>query len=527
MAVGNNDEAFIESRFQNKTNIIFSNDNNRGKTIVMQSLMHSIGNESIFPSTFESKNYYFYSSIDFDNLNFEFLRKGNSILVLHKEELSVFNSISEFKYFFNKKIYKLPKIDSKGELKTVDLSLFYELFFLGQDKRNTSNLIVKGRNNKEDFKNMVFSLKGVTTQSFNKYDIEDLKNQKKSIETKIKSEKKKITILKKNPEIASYISSTANEIEFKKISNQLNELHKNIADLKKHRNREENRKIKLESLISELNSLNRSLNEGKVKCSDCGSKKIIFTNDEFDFDISNNTVKKNILKSIQENIVSKKEIIQEFNDEIIKHQNQINNLLEVSSPDSKNYILFGNEIITSKDIDKVVYNLQKEYDAIINKLKNNESVISSNKDEQKRILEQIINTMKSLYIKIDKEGKLVFDDIFTKNTKTYSGSEGQEYYFCKILALNNVLSHSFPIIIDSFREGELSTKKETLMIKEYIKLNKQVILTSTLKDEEYDSDKYYKIKDINVIDYSKIQDSKILQPSYVDNFLEILYKFGI
>jgi len=527
IAIGNSYEAFIEERFQNKTNIIFSNDNNRGKTIVMQSIAHSIGNESIFPSTFDSKDYYFYSSIDFDGLNFEFLRKRNSILVLHNENLNVFSSISEFKYFFNKKIYELPKIESKGELRTVDLTLFYELFFLGQDKRNTSNLIVKGRNNKEDFKKMIFSLKGLETTSFNKYDIEELKNKRKSIQLKINSEKKKITILKKNPEIASFISSTANDIEFKKTSKQLNELHKNIADLRKHRYREENRKIKLETLITELNSLNRSLNEGKVKCSECGSNKIIFTNEDFDFDISNNTVKKNILKSINENIISKKEIIQEFNDEIIKYQNQINKLLEVSTPDSKNYILFENEIITSKDIDTIVYKLQKEVDEITNKLENNETVISSNKDKQNDILKRIIEKMIVLYSKVDKEGKLVFDDLFTKNSKTYSGSEGQEYYFCKILSLNEILSHNFPLIIDSFREGELSTKKETYMIEEYIKLNKQVILTSTLKDEEYDSDKYYNIKGINVIDYSKVEDSKLLQVSFLQEFTELLDKFGI
>ena len=105
IAIGNSEEAFIEERFQNKTNIIFSNDNNRGKTIVMQSIAHSIGNESIFPSTFDSKDYYFYSSIDFNGVNFEFLRKKNSILVLHNEKLNVFSSISEFKYFLLKLIY--------------------------------------------------------------------------------------------------------------------------------------------------------------------------------------------------------------------------------------------------------------------------------------------------------------------------------------------------------------------------------------------------------------------------------------
>ena len=57
-AFGNEKEAFIEKRFKNSINIIFSNDNNRGKTLVMQGLMHSIGYDSIFPSGFNYKNYY-------------------------------------------------------------------------------------------------------------------------------------------------------------------------------------------------------------------------------------------------------------------------------------------------------------------------------------------------------------------------------------------------------------------------------------------------------------------------------------
>ena len=54
VAFGNTDEAFIESRFRTILNIIFSNNNNRGKTLLMQGLMYSLGYESIFPSTFNS-----------------------------------------------------------------------------------------------------------------------------------------------------------------------------------------------------------------------------------------------------------------------------------------------------------------------------------------------------------------------------------------------------------------------------------------------------------------------------------------
>ncbi len=527
IAFGNKNEAFIESRFKGNTNIIFSNDNNRGKTLLLQSIVYSIGYESIFPSGFNTKSYYFYANIEFDKKDVEFLRKGNSILVLNNQKLLVFNSITEFKYYFDKEIYKLPKIDKDGEIKLADLSLLYELFFLGQDKRNTSNLIVKGLNNKVDFLNLIYSFLGVSVTKENKYDIENLKKDKAILETKIKSEAKKIMIIKSNPEIASFISSASNNIDFKNTSNQLDEIHKNIAELKKNRNREENRKIKLEALISELNSLNRTLNEGKVKCSDCGSDKIVFSNEDFEFEVSNNFVRQNIIQSIKENISLKSDIILEFNNEIIKEQEQLNNLLDSTTPEAKNYILFQDEFVDSREIDRTVLNLQNELTAIENKLKNNETKIVSNKESQRQIISDILKEMKRYYQIIDPQGLLQFDDVFTKNGETYSGSEGQEYYFCKLLALNNILKHNFPIIVDSFREGELSSSKEELMIEEYKKLNKQVILTSTLKKEEYDSNKYFNFEGLNVIDFSDVQDSKLLQQIHIEEFIELIKKFGV
>ena len=44
-AVGNKSEAFIEDRYCNGLNIISSDDNNKGKTIAMQSMMYALGND--------------------------------------------------------------------------------------------------------------------------------------------------------------------------------------------------------------------------------------------------------------------------------------------------------------------------------------------------------------------------------------------------------------------------------------------------------------------------------------------------
>ena len=51
IAIGNSQEAFIEDRFTSGLNIISSDDNNKGKTIVIQSIFYAIGNEPVFPSS--------------------------------------------------------------------------------------------------------------------------------------------------------------------------------------------------------------------------------------------------------------------------------------------------------------------------------------------------------------------------------------------------------------------------------------------------------------------------------------------
>lgn len=50
--IGNSNEAFIEDSFGKDFNIIYSDDNNKGKTIVIQSIMYCLGNSPVFPASF-------------------------------------------------------------------------------------------------------------------------------------------------------------------------------------------------------------------------------------------------------------------------------------------------------------------------------------------------------------------------------------------------------------------------------------------------------------------------------------------
>ena len=65
------------------------------------------------------------------------------------------------------------------------------------------------------------------------------------------------------------------------------------------------------------------------------------------------------------------------------------------------------------------------------------------------------------------------------------------------------------------------------MLDTYKILDKQIILSSTLKKEEYELLKYDELEGINAIDYSGHEDNKILQKQYVEQFDKILNLFNV
>ena len=56
--IGNSEEAFAFENFQTGLNIISSDDNNKGKTIVIQSIVYCLGNIPVFPTAFDYENYF-------------------------------------------------------------------------------------------------------------------------------------------------------------------------------------------------------------------------------------------------------------------------------------------------------------------------------------------------------------------------------------------------------------------------------------------------------------------------------------
>ena len=107
----------------------------------------------------------------------------------------------------------------------------------------------------------------------------------------------------------------------------------------------------------------------------------------------------------------------------------------------------------------------------------------------------------------------------------YLPNEGTVFYVSRTIALSELLHHSYPIVIDSFRAEDLSTAKEDVVLKLLKKLGKQCILTTTLKLEEMG--KYSKYTDINILDYTGHEPNKILQSNIAEAFVRIVEDMGV
>jgi len=292
-------------------------------------------------------------------------------------------------------------------------------------------------------------------------------------------------------------------------------------------NRETNRKLKLQALLTELSSLNQKIEVGKVKCAECGSDKIIYTNGDVSFEISNTVVKNEIINSINEQIKEKSEIINELTVSIELEEERQSSLLNEIPPKMRNILAFSNEIIDAAQYDIQKIKLIREIAALERELEHKADIDSETKKKNANMINTISGNLESYFNTIDPDGNHKIDKLFTKNDENFSGSEAQIFYFSKLMALNNYFKHQFPIIVDSYRSGELSTNKEIKMIDIYKSANKQIILTSTLKAAEYNRPNYSEYEGINIIDYSSHRNSKILTFDFVEEFLGILKEFNI
>ena len=523
IAFGNDQEAFIEDRLTNGFNIIYSDDNNKGKTIVMQSGLYAIGNTPIFPSSFNYKDYYHY--VEIQNDNGETLiscRRGNSFIVKTEKSISILDSIAELKRFLNKNGIIFPVIIKDNIAKMVDPVLLYQIFFVGQDNKNSASIFNDSYYKKGDFWALIFALGGLGTGLPDVIDSEEihrkialLKNEKELLLTQHK-------ILKSsNPSVAFISQKKGNDAFLEKLK-KIDTLKDAIVEFTNRRNRALSRKTINEKTLMEIRSLNRTPNSGNLYCLDCGSGKIGYASGDksYTFDISDKEMRSNIIISIEEKINSYQEEIEQCTIHLNQLQQQLQELLKENEIDLETVLLLKDKIVDAAYADTRIVEIDNEIKSLNTKLKIDKQKEQTNFEKRKQLKNTIIDYMNYFYHKVDPAGTLYFDDLFSKRNSVYSGCEETEFYLAKLYALAYALHHKYPIMMDYFRDGELSSIKEDTVLTLFSELKNQIIFTATLKEEELD--KYNNYSGIHAINYSANAASHILSSSYSNDFRKLL-----
>ncbi len=530
VAVGNANEAFVEKNFTDGLNIISSDDNNKGKTIIIQSMMYALGNEPTFPTSFEYQKYYYYTEFEESNRIYQICRSGSSFILKQASSIIIFDNVSELKRYWNKFICPLPSIVKNQLLRIADPVLYVQLFFVGQDKKDASNIAHHSFYNKQDFVEMIYAYAGLGGEQLSQDKIDEMKGRISTLsdEKKVLLQQHKILKSKKVP--VSYLSAESDRLAFgAKIAN-LEKVQSKIAELRKARNSASTRKSKWEHTINELRSLNRTISCGELRCMDCNSTNISFSTGEitqtaYSFDVSTVEMRNEIINSISEKIYSYAEEIEHLSAEISTMQEQLQSLMDDENVSLESIVAYKKDIFSASDAETRIKEIETEIASLKNQLKINQDASYANQESRLALQGDIVGKMNELYRQIDPDGNIVYASLFTQRNEVYSGSEATIFHFVKLFALQSVLHHNFPIVIDSFRAEDLSTGKEDTVLKISRSVENQVIFTTTLKREELG--KYDSLDGVNHINYQSHVPSKILSSTYVDEFITLLKQLSV
>ncbi len=524
--IGNKEKSFCFDEFSNGINIIHSDDNNKGKTIVSQGIFYALGNVPIFPAGFENYNdYYYIVTLSVSDKDITICRKKDSFLV-NDGDIRAFESVNSFKRYFHNNIFALPTISSRSIIQVAGLELFFETVFLPQDKRNTSNLFNPGRYGKDDLKEFIFSYMGCANvvdpsiQKTLKIEISNLEEERKVL-------KKSSKLLKSKKIEASFATYTASKERIDEKIKTIETIKDVLSELTNKRNRLMNKKTKNELLLKEINSLNNELQSGAVVCADCGSKKILYESRESDikFDIADSDIRSQIKRILSDRIQTLKEDVLDIDAQLLEEKQRLADLLKDEEVSMENLLFYKDEIVDAAKADSRIYEIDSKISDLKAKMERVENQSSQKTQTRESVLQSIVSCMNEFYDYAEPDDPLTIEDLFTKSSVNYSGSQGALFFMSKIFAISKITASEFPIIIDHFRSGELSTFKEKKVIDAFSKLNKQVIFTCTLKEEE--KNKYDNLKGVTSISFDAVNKFHLLDEKYNDKFRTILKSISI
>lgn len=527
--IGNSSESFIEDHYSDDMNVIYSLDNNRGKTIVMQGMAYTLGAMPTFPDGFPYREYMYIVDLDVNGNEMTVLRSRDTFAVKTGNKIEVLDSVEAFSRFWNDNVFELPVIVKDGRAVIVGLELYTQLFFVGQDDLSSAK-VKAGRFNKNDYEEMLYSMAGLNGRTLEPQEIQKLKRRRDALRGRLGTLSKEAAALKQRGTALSVISATTDRRDMDELAKSLDQSRKNVSALRKKRSRLIARRTKNQIVLDELNSLKINVKVGELTCLECGSTDIGYrmADSGVVFDVTTSEMRTQIINSVHDRIDDIDRELDTTARELRHAQANLDALLEDNSDITLADIVACKDVfLDAKEIDAEIQSAQNEIDTISDMLASDRELSSELKQRQEEFRKQLLSAMNYARQTISgNPSEAAYSDLFTTQANVLSGSDGTIYFASRLYAIAKTLNHPMPLLFDSFRADDLSSDREDRLLNLFSSLKNQMIMTTTIKREEGPS-KYQDDTRVNAIDYSSHRVDCLLSDEYNGRFTDKAADLGI
>lgn len=531
--IGNGAESYIEDRLTDGINVIYSLDNNRGKTILMQGAMYALGAIPTFPERFPYREYIYIVDLDVDGKEVSVLRSRNTFAVKTLDSLNAFENETDYSRYWSDNFRSLPSIVKDGRLTSAGLQLYTQMAFIGQDDISSAK-VTAGQFNKSDFTEMLYAIAGLDRRELDSAEEAALKRRRDELKGQIKSLTKEASALKTRGTALSAISVTTDTRDMQEFLKELDSARVEVTDLRKARSRYLARLTKNQMVLDELNSLRRDVKAGKLVCLTCGSPSVGYRMADSDviFDVTSPDMRTQIVDTLQERIDKIKADLEALERDLRKAQNRLSSLLSQNDEFSlADVVACKDDYLSEQEIDGKIQDAQRELDDVKDKLEADRLLTSEVANQRKEFMDSLLSKMNLARRTISgNTQESPYESLFSTKANVFSGSDSTIYFAARTYAIASEINHGMPIMIDSFRADDLSSDREDRLLDLFGKLTNQIVLTTTIKREESagpDASKYEMDQRVHPIDYSSHELNKIMCAAYNERFAEKAADFGL
>lgn len=531
--IGNGAESYIEDRLTDGINVIYSLDNNRGKTILMQGAMYALGAMPTFPERFPYREYIYIIDLNVDGKEVSVLRSRNAFAVKTPDGLNALENEADYSRYWSDNFRSLPSIVKNGRLTLAGLQLYTQMAFIGQDDISSAK-VTAGQFNKSDFTEMLYAIAGLDRRELDSAEEAVLKRRRDELKGQIKSLTKEASALKTRGTALSAISVTTDTRDMQEFLKELDSARVEVTDLRKARSRYLARLTKNQIVLDELNSLRRDVKAGKLVCLTCGSPSVGYRMADSDviFDVTSPDMRTQIIDTLQERIDKIKADLDALERDLRKAQNRLSGLLSKNDEFSlADVVACKDDYLNEREIDEKMQEAQRELDDVKDKLEADRLLTSEVANQRKEFMDSLLSKMNLARRTISgNTQESSYESLFSTKANVFSGSDSTIYFAARTYAIASEINHGMPIMIDSFRADDLSSDREDRLLDLFGKLNNQIVLTTTIKREESagpDASKYEMDPRVHPIDYSSHELNKIMSAAYNERFAEKAADFGL